>query len=560
MPGDSIPKQLKHRITAVFSTTRQQGDTMKLHLCNRNGFALVYSLVILVLASIGGTALLFMTQRGNIEASDYTSMRSSSLAAVAALKACEGQFLNDPNTALSLLKGYLYNSKEWLLGSAPSSTPQKIPFWNGADSPEYAARIIGYDSVNQYVIIEGIGYGSYGGRKKAIGAYQLSGLGLSDNPIGTKYALFLGGQLENCNEPISIQGDVYLSAQGNNPWTNTTQHFNRGGKINGDFKTASTNQILDFTNTIWITGNAFWQCGLMPQAELRIDGLAGFTFTGGYQNWNQTIQLKNNAWVIAPYNLPGSRINGLSDKTVRYCNPVTSGCFTGFGNIWPASLTASSIATSLGSTADDESTFGLSLPTWKSGVVENISGDVWGSTLENLWTAHEAAGTLFQEEWLVLQMNGTTRPKGGSFTKKAIIMTGNNYLNANGVFFNCSDEANLFIIANGSGALQGLGPGDDGNFRGMIYVNSSNLGNMTYQFGSNSRFYGVIHHASQTKFDINDGNADSARIWFGHPLGQSAMQEIANSGILTIPGQTGTTRTMVLKDMKIRPTLQFMQL
>jgi len=526
---------------------------------NNKGFAIVYSLIVLMLASIGGTALLFMTQQGHKGASDYAKMRSSSLAAVAALKSCEGQFQNDPNTALTLLKGYLQNNtNQWLLGTAPSGTAQKKKFWVGADAPEYAARIVSYDDTSHYIVIEGIGYGAFGGRKKVIGGYQLGGIGLSDVPIGTTHALFLGGQLENCNEPLSIKGDVFISAQG--PGGPYNQHFNQGGKITGNVKTAASGNYLEIGQPLTITGNAFFQCGLWPQSAITINGRAGFT--NGYYNFNATINLFNNGYFIAPANIASpNKIVGQAGRTVTYSVPLTADRFIGFSTRTSAVQTAASVAANVGMTTANEATFGYLLPAWGAGVVQNISGDVWGSTLENHWDAHEASGTLFQDEWLVLQMVGSIQPRGGAFTKKAIWLTGNNYFNGNGTFFNCSDESNNFIIANGSGAVQGVGPMDNSIFRGMVYVNTTNTGNMTYQFGSNSKMYGAIHHASATKFDINGGSADSAKIWFSEPLAQSGIQEIANTGILLAPGQsTAPVRTLVLKDVKIRPRLQFMQL
>ncbi|MBN1575674.1 MAG: hypothetical protein JW913_03930 [Chitinispirillaceae bacterium] len=540
---------------------------MTYRMNNQRGFAVVYGLVILVLATIAGTALLFITHKDRMQATDYTGMRNASQAAVAALRACEGQFLNDPDEALAILTKYKNdNTFEWMLGTAANADEeQKIALGSGADAPQYSARIVRYDDANSFVMLEGTGHLANGAKKKAYAAYQLGGLGLSNRPVDMSYGLFLGGQLVNCNDPIHIEGDVYLSGIGD--WGPDNQHFNQAGKIFGNLKTASSSNILDFSQQLWITGNAFFQCGLMPKGVLTVDGLAGFTFTGGYKNWDVGMQLNDNAYFIAPSNLPAGRVNGISGKTVYYDSPITSDRFSGFNPKTPASQTAATIAANLGMTTNNEVGFGLNLPgSWGSGVVQDVAGvgsdhEVSAATVESYWTSKSDAGKLYQNEWLVMQLTHDVKITGGNFIRKAIWITGEYQLDGCENFYNCSDESNTLIIVNESGDISAMGPGNNCNFRGLIYVNTTCTWDMKYQFGSNSNFYGAIHHASQTTFNINSGNADSVRILFTHPLAQSAIQEIANTGIILAPGETAPAeRTLILVDTKIRPTLLSMWL
>lgn len=537
---------------------------MKCGVYNERGFAMVFGLVVLLLATVGGTAILFMAQKDHVGASDYIQMRSASRAAVAALKACEGQFLNDPNTALAILTQYKSdNAFKWMLGTAANANSEhKITLGTSANAPQYSARIVNYDNISQFIIIEATGYIRNGGRKKVLASYHLGGLGMTDRTIGMSFALFLGGQLVNCNAPINIQGNVYLSVQG--PGT-SNQHFNNGGIIYGNFKTASTNNCLDFTQKLVIRGNAFFQCTMQPQAMIHISLNAGLT--KGFSNWTSVIEIDGDGYFTQTtdfgfkYCVDGDNGGG---KTIYYNTAkISSDRFKDFDKrAQIPSTSAAYVAAQLGMTASNETPFGLHIPTWETGVVEKISGNISAATLENYWTTHRGAGTLYQNEWLVIKLTGDlTITSGGTFTKKAIWLTDNNTINVNSMLFKCSDESNTLIIVDGSGRIQNFGPGNNSNFRGLVYVSSTNTNSMSYKFGNNSKMYGAIHHAGNSQFNLNAGTADSVRIWLSHPLGQSAIQEIANTGIILAPGlATPEVRTPLVLDIKIRPTLLGMQM
>ena len=521
---------------------------------NERGFAVVYGLVVLLLASITGTGLMFMAMRGRIGSTDHAIIRSASQAAVSGLKACEGQFLNDPVTALAILNKYKDdNDFKWMLGTETNSnTEQRIQLGSGSGSPECSARILGFDETNYFIKIESIGYGGIGGKKRAVASYHLGGLGQSNMHI-TNNALFLGGDFQNINKPVSVKGDVYLRMQGT---SSSIQHFNQGGTIDGNFKTGQSAATLDISEPLTITGTAFFQSRLMPNKKITVLGKAGFT--GEYTNWNTNIDLFDDAYFISPSN-PGytDRVVGQSGKTVTYSDPISGSLFTGFGTeTQDDTQDSNSIAANLGTTADTLVPLDYQLPDWETGVVQDISGDIDGSTLENYWNDHETAGTLYQDKWLVLNMTGSVNGLGGNFTKKSIWITNNNSFA--GDFF-CNTSTTLFIV-NGSGRVDNMKVKDNCNFQGLIYVNSSYTSTMNFEFGDNSILYGAIHYVNGT-FNLNSGNCDSVRIYFSDPVAQSALQEINETGIIKAQGQANPPNSsIVLFDKKIRPTLLGMQL
>ena len=119
---------------------------------------------------------------------------------------------------------------------------------------------------------------------------------------------------------------------------------------------------------------------------------------------------------------------------------------------------------------------------------------------------------------------------------------------------------NSLIIVNSTGHVSTMGVRDNCNFRGFIYVKCSYQYSQIYQVGDDSNIYGAIHHASDSKFNVNPGSADSLRLLFKDPLAQSAIQEICNTGIILAPGYTEPEFKPIVVDAKIRPTMISMQL
>jgi hypothetical protein len=550
---------------------------MKYMINKQGGFAVVYGLIILMIATVGGTSILFMTMKDRVAGADYAGMRSSSEGAIAACKAFEGQCLTAPDVTLATLKNYIGDhSYKWLLGAsaANANSEQKIKFYDGTNAPSYSAQILGYDSVNSFIVIKGTGYDGMGGKKTAIASYQLGGLvygGAPSTPFG--YSLFLGGAMENCNAATNVTGDVYLSLAGStNP-----QHLNSSTvTINGNLKTAPSANKLNpsggASGTLIITKNAFFQCPLEMGASINVQGKAGFT--QGFTNFTYPIICGGDAYFIESSDFSCTNCHsqrcatGQSNKICYYKSPVTSGHFYGFQSKTSTSFTADQVAAALGMTASAENPDTVKIPTWGAGVVKlvhsnkDISNNDIPITVDSLlkwWDDQNNASKLYKNLWLVVQQDGNVKfgtGTGAQFTKKLIWITGDNILDGNTQWCDCTyngaSPSNTFIYVNGSGHLNNWGVPITKNFRGYIYVNSTSTSQQIFQFGANANFYGAINIEVGT-YDLNTGPLNLI-------CDPSAASELASIGIIRAPSAASLPAPgLSLVDLKIRPTMLSIQ-
>ncbi len=529
-------------------------DTMKNMINNHGGFAIVYGLVVLLLVTVSGTAILFLTQKDRVAVADYASIRSSSQAALAALKAFEGQCQKAPDTALAILKKYSSDHEyKWLLGSssAVANIEQKILFGSGANAPKYSARILGFDEDNSFIIIEGIGYDGNGGKKKVVASYQLDGIVMSVPAPIKVYGLYLGGTLGNCNSTVNITGDVYLSMDGStNP-----QHFNQGGTITGNLKTGNKSNVLDISSNLTVTGKAFIRCPLMCNNAFRVNDKAGFEKE--INPLNQQMQLFGDAFFNSTYPSSWNSNVNMNGHAVKYNPALPVAKFTNTSSATSAS--GIDIATELGMAPGDEYADSVIMPTWPGGVVKNVSGSISASDVETWWTQKQTAGKLYQNEWLVLELNGDVSMNGGGpFAKKVIWITGSHVMNVNGNWYDCADGSITMIYVNGSGYINGLGVPANKKFRGYVFENSTSSNGISYQFGSNTTFYGAIHHG-KGNFNLNSGPLNL--VFNAGSLGQTAIQELVDLGLIIPSGSTTVLPPgLNLVDLRIRPTMLGMQM
>jgi hypothetical protein len=525
------------------------------------GFAVVYGLFLLTAATVLGTAILFMTQKDHVASADYAGTRISSMAAVAALKAFEGQCLTDTSVTMAALKKYSSNNNyKWFFGASTNvaNSEQKISLGASADAAQYSARILSFDEDNSYIVIEARGYDGHGGMKKIIASYKLNGLYVFPaSPVPT-YAFYLGGALQNINAPTDITGDVYLTMNG----AATSQHFNNSLTITGNLKTDLTNNSLDMTGTgpITVSGKAFMRCKMSPQSTFTVNGKAGFE--KGYTNFTSAMLLKGNSFFNQSSDFSGT-VNGNSTNYVRYNSNISASRFNSFSTETP--ITGSmSLADSLGMTAGDEDPPSVIIPAWGA-IVKTISSsiNINATDVENWWTAQQSAGKLYKDEWLVVDLNASvTMTGGGPFTKKVIWITNNNSITVNKNWYDCAATSITMIYVNGNGFLTNMGVQDGKTFRGYIHISSSSANNQ-FKFGINSTFYGAIT-LEQGSFNSNytSGVDGTMKIVYGPgSLGQSALQEIINIGLLNVPGSSGLPAPgLAIVDTKIRPMLINMQL
>jgi hypothetical protein len=421
--------------------------------------------------------------------------------------------------------------------------------------------------MTQMIVIEGIGYGSNGGRKKVIASYRLDGFKLTDRPIGTNYALYLGGEIQNFNTTISIKGNVYFSMVGT-----TNQQLNKGGIINGNFKTGGSSNKLIFNDNLTVTGNALVQCNISTQNNLfKIEGNAGFTNASLLtSNSQREVRIDGNGYFTQTANFGDEDCIDGDDgggTTVYYnTSKVSANRFKDFDHrAQIANSTLSYLESQLGFSSTD-ATFTTNFPaTWDAGVVKLVHGGIDGPTVDSWWNVQKAAGKLYQNEWLVLKLDGDAHANTpvGTFSKKVILIDNNYTIDGYANWYNCTPESNTFIYITGnSSKFNDMGVANGSMFRGLIYVNSTTGSTVQYKFGTGSgtaTFYGAIHHTSAS-FNLNSGGPWTLDFSNGS-LGQSAIQEIVNTGLLLAPGlTTPPPRIMTLVDLKIRPKLLNVQL
>jgi hypothetical protein len=532
---------------------------------NRGGYAVVYGLFVLMLATVAGTAILFMTQKDHIASADYAGSRTSSIAAMAALKAFEGQCSANPTLTYAILQKYINNHNcKWLFGAnttVDNTQELKIDLTANTNGPEYSARIVGFDSVNSYIVIEGIGYDGSGGKKKVLASYELGGLNLTTVYSIPGYGMYLGGSLTNSNAQINILGNVYLSMNG----CGNCQHFNVGGTITGDLKTASTSNYLMIPSTgaLTVTGKAFIRCPMEVQAVFRVNDKAGFEM--GYNNFTSTIQLYGNSYFNQTANFGSANcVVGHTTNLVRYNSAISLDRFsTGF-SARTSVTTTMSLADSLGMTSGDESPYTVTMPSWGSGVVKDVAAGTYQvSDVTSWWTSQQTAGKLYQDEWLILRLTGAITMNGnGTFYNRVIWLTNGYNINSYGTpgyatWYDCDDASNTMIYVTGTSVLDLWGVPNNKRFRGYIYFDSPNTSNLKLG-GDNTVINGAICY-KQGAFNLNAGKLNI--VYNNGSLGQSALQEYIDLGIIAPPGMAGTTpKRLDLVDFKIRPNLLGVQL
>jgi hypothetical protein len=222
----------------------------------RNGFATAYSLIFLLLVTVVGTAILFMSRISRQDVAQYRDSEASARAAAASLRGVEAQFQSSPKVALAIVRKFT-SSLPYLLGDSTGAGTEHKLMITGT-SMSYSAKILNVDTVNHLLLVEGTGYDGSGGQKKVTGLYFLDGLsGLVKYP-SVKYALYMGGGIECINSCLTIIGSVYLGPySGTTGGKNTT---NGGGAVHitGNFK-AQSGISLTLGDSLVVSGTAYLQ-------------------------------------------------------------------------------------------------------------------------------------------------------------------------------------------------------------------------------------------------------------------------------------------------------------
>lgn len=515
---------------------------------SNGGFAIVYGLAIFILASMSGVSIMYLSQKDQVTASDYSKMRSAAQGARAALEAFEGQCKSQPQHILEILRKYNANqSDKWLLGDPlHANSEKKIKCWNSPDAPSYSACVMRFDSVNLLIQVQGIGYGMYGGKKRAIGIYKLRG---AENVVkwDQKDAIHLAGTARDFNKPVTVQGDVYFGAD---------VHFNGGASgsvIDGNLKTGNIpGRISSFDGNTKINGDVFFQTPVTinSSALVEIFGKSGFA---------------QNIRVDKDFDLHGDAFfNGIVDGNARlnmHNNIVTghSGQVT-WADIVPSTASqlndrsnAIDIAYELNMNAGNELSFSADVNSIESDKIFQYSSlktsdPNWGNfsadELNDLYT-DAASNEKLWNDFLVIRVNSPASMKStaSTFNGKVIFIV-DATLSCNSNWYNCGNSSNTMIWVRSGGELNGMGSGK--NFRGYIYVEGT--GKVIYDWRVGNTFQGAIHHVSaQSGFQLNSGEALDIQ------YDESVLKEFVVMKLVNPPGIVSAG--VCLNDVRLRPEM-----
>lgn len=508
-----------------------------------DGFAVVYGLAVLFIASVSGVSIMYINQKDRSSASDYSKMRSAASAARSALEAFEGQCGSRPQDVLDVLRKFNNQpSYKWLLGDVSSASSEyKIKSWNGNDAPSFSACVMRFDSTSYLLQVQGIGYGGIGGKKKAIGIYRLRGI-QRENSWTQKDAIHLAGEGRNFDIKINVNGNVYFGAD---------VHFNGGALgsiINGDFKTGNSDKQSEFDVPITINGNAYFQ------TPLRVIGYSGFSVYGkaGFEKLvdiDTDLKLYGEAFI-------NDRITSHGNLDM-HLNPAThSGRFmpieNKIKNASPAPVNnygAIDIGSRLGMTAGKEPHLlaGIDhIPESKIFRFSTLGGwsNFTATQLQAKYNEASSKGQLWND-FLVIRVD--TKANMGisptTFNGKVIWIVDATMI-CNGNWYKCGPSSNSLVYVRSGGFVDGLGSSD--LFRGYVYVEGT--GGVRYSFKPGNSFSGAIHHVSdKSGFQLNSGA--ELKITYD----ENVINEIIGTGVIRFP--EGMSGGLVLGDLKIRPEL-----
>lgn len=518
---------------------------MKQNLWRKNdGFAVVYGIVLLLVASIAGVSLITISQKDNISSIDQIKMRAAAVSAEAALTAVEQQCENQPQVIVDILNNYVANNnntsgKGWLLSSANNWEQEtRIPLdLTASNPPQYSARILSYDNSSNIMQIEGYGYGGGGGgRKKAIGIYQLSGL--SQSAPFDRYAFYMIGEAQSFDNPVNINGNVYFAGK-------VASNGTLPSVINGSFQAMSTTETVLFQSVFTFNGPALFMGPTTLQKVINFNQKAGFNKTvtlnaGPHQAkedlyFNNSISSNNTTNV---FNLNGNKAH----TTTTY--PVPAARVTNGTIVQDGAAIDVAAAVSLSSTLKDPFQFDISVI--PNSYIKAVSGNVNATQINDL-----SKNSTLWKGYLVI--------KPAPYTAVQRVSNGSNTLTCNTIWiiekmmfsndgwYDCAPNTMTVLYLKSTGQLNGLGSG--GYFRG--YIHATENYNITYAWKAGNNFIGAVHHVSKTgKFQMNS----AAGVW-NITWSDEVIQQLVNDGLVKIPGGGTATGQLVLSDFNLKPKI-----
>jgi hypothetical protein len=548
------------------------------------GFALIYALIVLLIVTMGGTALLFMSQKDKTGGTNFSSMHTTAKAAEAALKACEGQFMNHPDTALAILKAFAKNNKyKWICNSsvAESETEVRYALNSGTNASRYCTKIISFDSTTALLTVEGIGYGDFGAKKKATALYKLDGIEIVIPPPKTitvpagRFVLYIAKDGESFNFPANITGNVYFGGAFN------MQTVGNDVTINGNLKTGSSvvSGLTTIKNKLFVNGNAYFQSAVTFQNSIStVTGRVGFEKTATLN----TNLIANGDSVYSNSTSGGSaKISMQPGKIFLHSGSFPSSSVSG-GTVVSNGGAISDIGARVGICPGNETGVTIDITKIPAAFIQTYTA-VFGTsyavlTADRMNTYYENNPTRLWNGYLVIDAN-TGFPQWsanpGTFNYKVIWLLRssgtcwnpplNNYMYNSGTGPGCSS---IFHLSNGSQ----ISPcGWTGTLRGYIYVDGTGLEAVKF-YNYNQTFVGATHVMSSGNdpFEFTGPSTGSNVLKLTYDEG--VIQDLVNVGLATWPAgscevhatnsssSSSDAPELKLVDLKIRPRLLSLQL
>ncbi|HEX2957384.1 MAG TPA: hypothetical protein VHO70_11160 [Chitinispirillaceae bacterium] len=504
------------------------------------GFATMYGIIILFVASIAGVSLITISQKDNISSIDQVKMRTASVSAEAALRAVEQQCENQPQTIIDIVNKFVKlgsstTNKGWLLSNATDwDRENRISLDSTvANAPQYSARVLSFNTDNLIMQVEGYGYGGTSGRKKAIGLYQLSGVEAA-LPY-KKYAIDIRCEAQYFDRPINVLGNVCFS---------DALQFNGGASgsiIDGTFEAVSPTAQVTFAGSVTFKNKALFMGPVTGNVPFTLMSNAGFNSSvhvDGIADARNDVYFNNT--------INGNRYFNMNGHTAHhgatYINParISNGSLVQDGS----SIDVASVL-SLSSALPPSLQFDISsIPAAKilrSSVV--FGSQVDATKINNLYTSSSS----LWNDYLVIKVDNSlqmNRNWGSNLVNHKTLWIIESAMTTPSGWYDCGTGTMTVIYLRSHGSVNDLGT--SGYFRG--YIHASDNTNVIYNWRTGNNFIGAIHHSSHDAgFQMNTGST------WNITLDESVLEELITLGLLRIPGANTSIKQLVLSDLKIRP-------
>jgi hypothetical protein len=509
---------------------------------SNHGFAAVYGIVILLVASIAGVALITISQKDTISSIDQIKMRTAAVSAEAALRAVEQQCDNQSQVIADIINKYIKlgsstSGKGWLLSTATNwDRENKISLDSTiANPPQYSARILSFNPDNMMMQVEGFGYGGTSGRKKVIGFYQLNGV---DAVLPySKYAIDIRCEAQYFDRPIIVNGNVCFSDR---------LQFNGGASgsiINGTFQAVSKTAQVTFAGSVTFKDKALFMGPVSSNVAFTLMNKSGFNssvYVDGIVDTRSDAYFNNTINGNRSFNMNGNTAH--RGATAINAARISNGSLVQDG----ASVNVGA-ALALSDTLPPPLQFDISsIPPAnikRSSVV--FGPQVDATQVNNLYAS---SGSSLWNNYLVIKVDNSlqmNRIAGNIVNCKTLWIIEGSMTVPTG-WYDCGTGTMTVIYLRSHGSINDLG--SIGYFRG--YIHAADTSSIIYNWRTGNNFYGAMHHSStKTSFQLNTGST------FNITIDETVLDELMTLGLLKIQSATPVTKQVVVTDMKIRPRI-----